>query len=88
VFANLVNGADIRMVKRRSSLRLTLEAFEGLMVSGYIVWQEFQCDKTMEARVFGFVDDTHAATAELLDDSVVRDSLADWSLGIRHLGRY
>ena len=38
VLANLVNGADIRMVQRRSSLRLTLEAFQGLMVSGDIVW--------------------------------------------------
>ena len=41
VFTNFVNGADIWMVQRRSSLRLALEAFQGLMVSGYIVRQEF-----------------------------------------------
>jgi hypothetical protein len=27
--------------------------------------------------VFGFVDETHATTAELLDDAVVRDTLPD-----------
>jgi hypothetical protein len=42
----------------------------------------------MEARVFGFVNDTHTSATELLDNPVVRDSLAEWSWGIRHLGRY
>jgi hypothetical protein len=36
VFANLVNGAEIRMVRRNSSLCLALEAFQGLMVPGRI----------------------------------------------------
>ena len=31
----------------------------------------------MQAGVLGLVDDTHAATAQLLDDAVVRDGLAD-----------
>src|SRR5580698_10206226 len=88
VFANLVNGADIRVVQRRSSLRLALEAFQGLMVSGYLVRQEFQSHKTMEACVFGSVDHAHPTAAELFDNSVVRDGLADWRLGIGHLGRY
>src|SRR5580658_6150030 len=88
VFANLVNGADVRMVQRRSSLRLALETFQGLMVFGDIVGQEFESDKTMEACVLGFVDHTHPTTAELLDNPVVRDGLADWRWRIRHLGRY
>jgi hypothetical protein len=41
VFADLVYGADIWMVQCGSSLRLALEAFQGLMVSGYILRQEF-----------------------------------------------
>jgi hypothetical protein len=76
-FANLVNGADIRMVKCGSSLRVALEAFEGLVVSGYIVRQEFQGDKAMEVCVLGLVDDSHTA-AELLEDSVVGNCPAEY----------
>jgi hypothetical protein len=36
----------------------------------------------MELGVFGFVNDTHTATAELFDDAVVRDGLADKRVGI------
>jgi hypothetical protein len=39
--------------------------------------EEFECDGALEAGVFGFVDDTHTAFAELVEDLVVRDSLAD-----------
>ena len=31
----------------------------------------------MQSRVLGLVDNAHPATAELLDDAVVRDGLAD-----------
>ncbi len=31
----------------------------------------------MQPRVLGLVDDAHAAAAQLLDDAVVRDGLAD-----------
>ena len=33
--------------------------------------------EAMQQRVFGLVDNTHPATAELLNDAVVRDGLAD-----------
>jgi hypothetical protein len=77
VFTNLVNGANIWMVKRGSGLRLPLEAFESLMVSRYIVRQEFQSYEAVQSGVFGLINDTHAAATELLYDSVVRDGLAD-----------
>jgi hypothetical protein len=35
-----------------------------------VLWQELQCRVTMKASVFSFVDDTHPATTELLDDAV------------------
>ena len=34
-------------------------------------------DETFEAGVFGFVDNSHATAAELFEDAVVRDDLAN-----------
>jgi hypothetical protein len=39
--------------------------------------QEFQCDRTPELQILGFIDYTHAAFTELLDDAIARNSLAD-----------
>jgi hypothetical protein len=56
-----------------------------LRVLGNFVRQEFQGDKAMQPRVFGFVDHAHAATTEFVDNAVVRDSLADHSWQILRL---
>jgi hypothetical protein len=37
LIVNFVNGADVRVVQRRSSLGFALEAAEGLRVFGYVV---------------------------------------------------
>ena len=39
--------------------------------------RNFRATKRSELYVLGFVDDTHAAAAEFLDDAIVRDRLAD-----------
>ena len=44
---------------------------------GYVIRQELQSDEAAEFGVLGLVDHTHAAPAELLDDAVMRDGLAD-----------
>ena len=82
LLADVVNGADVGMVQGGGGLGFALEAGEGLRVAGNFFGQEFQGDEAMQARVFGFVDDAHAAAAELLDDAVVRDGLADWGRGV------
>src|SRR5215472_13933878 len=46
-------------------------------MAGNILRQELEGDETMQARVFGLVDHSHPAAAESLDDSVMRDHLAD-----------
>ena len=43
----------------------------------YILGQKLQCDEAPKLSVLGLVDHAHAATAQLLDDPVVRDGLAD-----------
>ncbi len=77
VLADFVDGADVGMVQRGGRARFAAETLQGLRVLGYIVGQEFQSDEAAEARVLGLVDDAHPAAAELLDDAVVRDGLAD-----------
>ena len=76
-FADFVDGADVGMVQRGGGPRLAAKAFQGLRVLGHIVGQELQGDEAAEFSVLGLVDHTHPAAAELLDDAVVRDGLAD-----------
>src|SRR5262245_18737678 len=64
------------MVQRRGRALLAFEALERLPVLGERVGQELQGHEPAEAGVFGLVDDTHTATADLLDDPVMRDGLA------------
>jgi hypothetical protein len=70
-------GADLRMIQSGRSLRFALESGQSLRILGYFIGQEFQGDETIQLHVLGLVDDTHATAAQLLDDAVVRDGLAD-----------
>ncbi len=58
-------------------MRFAPKAVQGLRISGDLIGQEFQGDEAAELGVLSLIDDTHTATAELLDDAVVRDGLAD-----------
>src|SRR5262249_50781109 len=53
-------------------------------VAGDVFRQEFQGHKATEAGVFGFVDDAHPAAAELIDNAVVGDDLADEAIRFGH----
>ena len=77
VLTNLVDGADVGMIKSRRRTRLTPETFQCLWVLCDIVGQELERDETTEVGVLSFVYDTHPTTTQLLDDAVVRDGLPD-----------
>src|ERR1051326_4107991 len=77
LLANVVNRADVRMIERRSRLRLALKAAEGVLIACHLVRQELQSDEAVQPCVLSFVDYPHATAAQFLDDAVVRDSLAD-----------
>jgi len=77
VLPNVVNRADVRVIQRGGSLRFTLEPFQGLPVLGEFFREEFQGDGALELGVLGLVHHAHAAPAELLQNAVVRDGLAD-----------
>src|SRR5580700_12249612 len=74
-FIDFVDGADIRMIQRRSGLRFAFKTRQRLRIFGYFVGQKFQRDEAVQLGVLGFVDDAHAAAAQFLDDAVVRDDL-------------
>ena len=76
-FADFVDGADVGMVQRRRRPRFAAETFQGLRVFGHFFRQELQSDEAAEFGVFGLVDHTHAAAAEFLDHTVVRDGLPE-----------
>src|SRR5262249_19911277 len=70
-------GADVGVPRRRGGPRLPLEALQGLRVLREFLGQELQRDLPPQPRVLGAVDDPHPASAELLDDAVPGNRLAD-----------
>jgi hypothetical protein len=90
LLADPVNSADIGMIQGRCSPRFPSEAFKGQLIPDNIISPELQGDKPSKPGVFGFVDDTHATSTELLQDAVVRNRLARWKRGghsAQHLNR-
>ena len=77
MLANLVNGADVGMVERGRGAGFAAETLDRLRVLGNLVGQKLQGDKAAQGDVLGLIDDPHAAAAQLLEDAVVRDGLAD-----------
>jgi hypothetical protein len=67
------------MVESGCSTRLAAKTFQGLGVLRDIVRKKFEGDKAAERGVLGFVDHTHAAATQFLDDAVVRDGSPDHS---------
>ena len=74
---DLVDGADIGVVQGRGGLGLAPEAFQCLRVLGHVIGQELEGNEATERRVLSLIHHTHPAAAQLLDDAVVRDGLAD-----------
>src|SRR6201999_2271931 len=88
VGADVVDGADVWVIESGGGAGFALKAIESLRILSEIVGKKFECDEAAEARVFGFVDYAHSATAELFDDAVMRDCLADQERGPRNSGRF
>jgi hypothetical protein len=76
-FSDVVDGANVGMIQRGGGARFATEALERLRVFGQFIGEEFQGDEAAEVGVLSLVHHTHAATAELFDDAVMRDGLAN-----------
>ena len=76
-FVDLVNRADVRMIERGGGKGFALESFAGCGIILHFRGQEFQRDVAPQLEVFGFVDHTHPAAAELRENPVMRNGFAD-----------
>ena len=72
-----MDGADIGVIECRCGLRFTLKAAERLRIVGDIVGEKLERDEAVQPGILSLVDDAHTAAAELLDDAIVGDRLAD-----------
>jgi hypothetical protein len=77
LLADVMNGADVRMIQSGGRPGLALETLQGVGVAGEFVRQEFESDETVQAGVFSLVDHAHPAAAEFSDNAVMGDAGAD-----------
>jgi len=77
VIANLINRADIQVVKSRCGTRLALEALQRLAISRKLFGKELERNMSAELQVFGFVNYAHASATQFAQDLVMRDGAAE-----------
>ena len=77
MLADFVDCADVGMVQGRRSLSLSLKARQCLGILGHFIGEKLQRDESVQGYVLGLVNNTHASAAELLENAVMRDDLAD-----------
>jgi hypothetical protein len=83
--ADVVNGADIRMIESGGRLSFASEAFQSLGGAGQRIREEFQGNEAVEASVLRLVDHTHTAPAESFKDAVMRNGLTNKRLDLWHV---
>ena len=71
VFADVVNGANARMIQGGRGAGFALKTFERRRIFGEVGRQEFESDLAAETRVFGSKNLAHAAAAQGVDDPVM-----------------
>src|SRR5207244_838075 len=76
VLANIVNGANVRMIQGGGGAGLTAEPFERLRLVGELIGQKLKRYVAAKSCVFTSVDHPHAAASKLVMDPVMSDSPA------------
>ena len=85
LLADVVDGANAGMVEGGCGACFATEAVERLRLLRQLFRKEFQRHRAFEAAILSFEHDAHAASAELLYDTVVRDRLTNHFLANRCL---
>ena len=81
LLADVMDGADVRVVQRRRRPRFTRESAQCVRIRRELVGDELERHRAAESRVFGLIHDAHAAAADLFDDVIVGNSLANQGFG-------
>jgi hypothetical protein len=63
---------------QRWSVATGLTKSKYLWIFGNVIPQKLRGDKTVQIDVFRLINHTHTAAAQLFDDAIVRNSLADY----------
>src|SRR5215813_1505036 len=74
-FPEIIDSANVWMIECRGSSGLALEAFEGLCIPGQFLRQKLQGHMPAKSGVLRFIDYSHAAAAEFVENLVMRDLL-------------
>lgn len=79
-----VNGANVGVVQRGSSLGFAFETRQRLRIPGYVVGKKLERDAAVQTRVARPAHHAHSTAAEPFCDAVVGDGLTDQGVGARH----
>lgn len=77
MFAKFVDWTDIGMFERRSRTGFAFESPERRGILGGILRQELQGNLPAQLKVLRPINESHAAAAKTVQNSVMRDDLAD-----------
>jgi hypothetical protein len=81
LFADVVDGADIGMIQRGGGLGLALKTCQRARIARNFRREKLEGHEAVQPRVLGLINHAHSATAELLQNAIVGDSLADERVG-------
>ena len=82
LLADIINRTDVGVIQGGSGASLALKTTQGLRIAGEGIRQEFERDKAVQARIFGFIDHAHPSSAQLFDNAVMGDRVARGEAGI------
>ncbi len=77
LLADVVDRADIRVIQRGGRPRFAREPGQRCWILRELRRDELERHRAVQPRVFGLVDDAHAAAGQPGDDVVVRERLVD-----------
>ena len=64
VFADVVEGADVRVAQPRRRFRFALEALTASRAVEHMLRQDLDCDRAAQSRVLGAIDLAHSARSK------------------------
>jgi len=76
LLANIVNGANVRVVQCGGRLRFAFETRQRLRIAGHAFRKKFQRYEAVQPGVFGLIDHAHSAAAQSLHNAVMREDPA------------